>query len=201
MEAITHFRLYFVSGHFLDLKDTFVVPSFRRNLVSGPWLDNSGNSCLTEKDACKILKNHSLYMLEILNSKDESLSVESRGTKRKFEDANSGILWHQRLCHISRNRVEHLVSEGILSSVKFTDCDICVDCIKRKQTKHKKLGAYIATAILELIHTDICGPFLTASWNGQRYFISFIDDYSRYAYLFLIHEKSESLDVMKFFLN
>ncbi|RID58626.1 hypothetical protein BRARA_F01915 [Brassica rapa] len=44
-------------------------------------------------------------------SPDESLSVELRGTKRKFEDANSGTLWHQCLCHISRNRVERLVLE------------------------------------------------------------------------------------------
>ena len=46
---------------------------------------------------------------------------------------------------------------------------------------------------------DICGSFLTASWNDQRYFISFIDDYSRYGYLYLIHEKSESLDMFKIF--
>ena len=36
------------------------------------------------------------------------------------------------------------------------------------------------------------------SWNGQRNFISFINDYSCYGYLYLIHEKSESLDMFKF---
>ena len=39
------------------------------------------------------------------------------------------------------------------------------------------------------------GPFPTASWNGQQYFITFIDDYSHYGYLYLIHEKSQSLGV------
>ena len=53
--------------------------------------------------------------------------------------------------------------------------------------------------VLELIHTDICGPFPTASWDGQQYFITFINDYSRYGYLYLIHEKSQSLDVFKNF--
>ena len=52
---------------------------------------------------------------------------------------------------------------------------------------------------MELIHTDICGPFPTPSWNGQQYFITFIDNYSRYGYLYLIHEKSQSLDVFKNF--
>ena len=55
----------------------------------------------------------------------------------------------------------------------------------------------MSSSVLELIHTDICGPFLIASWNGQQYFISFIDDYSRYGYLYLIHEKSQSLDIFK----
>ena len=45
--------------------------------------------------------------------------------------------------------------------------------------------------------TDIYGPFPTAAWNGQQYFIMFIDDYSRYGYLYLIHEKSQSLDMFK----
>ncbi|RDY13060.1 hypothetical protein CR513_02069, partial [Mucuna pruriens] len=38
-----------------------------------------------------------------------------------------------------------------------------------------------------------------ASWNGQQYFITLIDNYSRYSYLYLIHEKSQSLDVFKSF--
>ena len=50
-----------------------------------------------------------------------------------------------------------------------------------------------------MIHTDICGPFPTASWNGQKYFITFIDDYSRYGYLYLINEKSDALDTFKIY--
>ena len=37
------------------------------------------------------------------------------------------------------------------------------------------------------------------SWNSQQYFITFIDSYSHYGYLYLIHEKSQSLDVFKNF--
>ncbi|RVW49821.1 Retrovirus-related Pol polyprotein from transposon TNT 1-94 [Vitis vinifera] len=63
----------------------------------------------------------------------------------------------------------------------------------------RKKNANRCSDVLELIHTDICGPFPTPSWNGQQYFITFIDDYSRYGYLYLIHEKSQSLDVFKNF--
>ncbi|RVW26309.1 Retrovirus-related Pol polyprotein from transposon TNT 1-94 [Vitis vinifera] len=76
---------------------------------------------------------------------------------------------------------------------------VCIECIKGKQTNMKKKNANRCSDVLELIHIDICGPFPTPSWNGQQYFITFIDDYSRYGYLYLIHEKSQSLDVFKNF--
>ncbi|RVW19330.1 Retrovirus-related Pol polyprotein from transposon TNT 1-94 [Vitis vinifera] len=151
--------------------------------------------CIYVGDGTGLLNVYdNLYLLETVPSYNETLHVESRGTKRKLNKDNSASLWHKRLGHISKSRVERLVSDGILDSLDFSDFDICIECIKGKQTKTKKLGANRATDVLELIHTDICGPYPTASWNGQQYFITFIDDYSRYGYLFLIHEKSQSLD-------
>ena len=128
-----------------------------------------------------------LYMLDIVASYHENLNIESHGTKRKLDNAHSGALWHKLLGHISRNRVERLVSDETLDSVDFTNFNVYVECNKGKQTKQKKHSAYIATDVLELIHTDICRPFPTPAWNGQQYFVSFINDHSRYAYF---HEKS-----------
>lgn len=107
------------------------------------------------------------------------------------------MLWHKCLGHISKERIERLVSSGIIDPLDFSDFKICMECIKGKQTNIRKLGAKRSLDILEVIHTDICGPFPMASWNGQRYFITFTDDYSRYGYLYLIHEKSQALDVFK----
>ena len=53
--------------------------------------------------------------------------------------------------------------------------------------------------LLQLIHMDTCGPFQIATRNGHRYFITFIDDYSRYDYIYLIHDKSKSQDTFKIF--
>ena len=103
---------------------------------------------------------------------------------------NSATLWHKRLGHISKQRIQRLVLDEILDPLDLSDFEVCIECIKGKRTNIRKLGAKRAKDILELVHTDICGPFPTPSWNGQQYFISFIDDYSRYGYLYLIHEKS-----------
>ena len=100
------------------------------------------------------------------------------------------MLCHKRLSHISKQRIQRLVSKRILDSLNFLDLKICIKCIKGKQTNVRKIGANKSSSVLELIHTDICGSFPMTSWNGQQYFISFIDNYSHYGYLYLIHEKS-----------
>jgi hypothetical protein len=53
--------------------------------------------------------------------------------------------------------------------------------------------------LLALIHTDVCGPMSTYTRNGDRYFIMFIDDYSRYGYVYLMRHKSESFEKFKEF--
>ena len=55
--------------------------------------------------------------------------------------------------------------------------------------------------LLELIHMNICCPFDIPSWGGEKYFINFIDDFLWYCYLFLVHEKSQSVDILEVFIN
>nr|ABA94411.1 transposon protein, putative, unclassified [Oryza sativa Japonica Group] len=72
-------------------------------------------------------------------------------------------------------------------------------CIKGKFVKSIKKGAKRSTGILEIIHTDICGPFPVKSVDGYDSFITFTDDYSRYGYIYPIKERSEALDKFKIF--
>ena len=125
-------------------------------------------------------------MLDTVASYHETLQLSTQGVKRKLTDENSSSLWHKRLGHISKRRIERLVSYGILDSLDFAYFEICTNCIKGKQTNTRRFGANRATDVLQLIHADICGPFPTVSWNGQQYFITFIDDFSSYGYLYLI---------------
>ncbi|KAL1195638.1 Retrovirus-related Pol polyprotein from transposon TNT 1-94 [Cardamine amara subsp. amara] len=95
-----------------------------------------------------------------------------------------------------------LVKDEILPQLDFSDLDVCLDCIKGKQTKHIiKKPATRSTQLLEIIHTDICGPYDAPSWRGEKYFISFIDDYLRYGYTYLLHEKSKYVNVLEVFID
>ena len=73
--------------------------------------------------------------------------------------------------------------------------------IEGKQTKHTKKGATRSTQLLEIIHTDINGPFDVSSFNKEKHFITFIDDFSRYGYVYLLHEKSQAVSALEIFIN
>ena len=67
-----------------------------------------------------------------------------------------------------------------------------------KLSKAKNKGASHSSDLLEIVHTDISGPYSTTIC-GSRYFLTFIDDFSHYGYLYLIKEKSYALDKFKVF--
>ena len=104
--------------------------------------------------------------------------------------------------HISKEIIKRLVKNEILHDLDFTDLGICVDCIKGKHTRHiVKKAATRSTQLLEIIHTDICGPFDVPSFGGEKYFLIFIDDFSRYGYVYLLHEKFRAVDTLEVFIN
>ena len=54
-----------------------------------------------------------------------------------------------------------------------------------------------ASDILDLVHTDMCGPMLTQARGGCSYFITFIDDRSKFGYVYLMKYKSEAFNKLK----
>lgn len=58
-----------------------------------------------------------------------------------------------------------------------------------------------ASELLQLIHSDLCGPMETSSIGGARYYVTFIDDYSRKVSVYFMKSKSETLEKFKEFKN
>ncbi|RVW37000.1 Retrovirus-related Pol polyprotein from transposon TNT 1-94 [Vitis vinifera] len=211
--AVGTYRLLLETGHRMDLLNTFYVPSISRNLVSLSKLDATGYSVLFSSGQLSLMLNSvtvgsgilcdGLYKISLNHEFAQALITlhSNIGSKRGLINENSSILWHRRLGHISRERIERLVKEGILQNLDFTDFHVCVDCIKGKQTKHTKKGATRSNELLEIIHTDICGPLSVPCFTGDKYFITFIDDLSRYGYVYLMHEKSQAIDIFEMFIT
>ena len=207
------YRLLLKTGHRMNLLNTFYVPSTSKNLVSLSKLDTTGYSILFSFGQLSLLLNSvtvgygilydGLYKISLNREFAQALITlhSNVGSKCGLINENSSILWHRRLGHISRERIERLVKEGILQNLDFTDFHVCVDCIKGNQTKHTKKGATRSNELLKIIHTDICGPLSVPCFTREKYFITFIDDLSRYGYVYLMHEKSQAIDIFKMFIT
>jgi hypothetical protein len=107
---------------------------------------------------------------------------------------DSYSLWHARLRHVNYNSVNRMVKLGLLPSNLLDDRDKCEIYVKTKLTKKPFSSANRSSSnLLELIDFDIC------DLSGKRYFITFIDDLSKYAYIYLIRTKDEALDMFKIY--
>ena len=203
VEAIRTCSLELSSGYVLQLEKTFYVTSFSRNLISVSALVPLGISCNFQDSSFSLLikskvirkgtLRDGLYIVQLQNNYN-SLSIIV-GTKRCIMNEDSSFLWHKRLGHISIQRIKRLVNEGVLSALNFIDFETCVDCIKGKQTNKSKKGATRSEHLLGLIHTDIC--CLDMDGSNPRYL--FIDDFSCYMYLYMLHSKDEALEAFKVF--
>ena len=78
---------------------------------------------------------------------------------------------------------------------------VCEACTLGKQQRNSFPSGVSRRAKepLQLVHTDICGPLETPSLGGNKYFITFIDDFSRKLWVYCIKEKSAAFTIFKIF--
>ncbi|KAL0427787.1 UNVERIFIED_CONTAM: hypothetical protein Slati_2953500 [Sesamum latifolium] len=107
-------------------------------------------------------------------------------------------IWHARLGHISKDRIRKLVDSKNLEIDNLDHLPTCESCLKGKMTKKPFVGqSAIANGLLDLVHTDVCGPLSIPARGGFSYFITFIDDHSWYGYVYLMRYKSEAFGRFK----
>jgi hypothetical protein len=164
-----------------------------------------------------VFRQDKIYMLSMHENvnvvcNDEDVVCKEKGSsstnvsskRKRCADATSAKL-HRRNCGtiswaIFREGIERLIKDDILTPLDFSNSDYCIDCIKGKYAKQVKKGeAKRSAGVLEIIHTDICGPFTVKSVDGFDSFITFTDDFLRYGYIYSIKERSEVLDKFKVF--
>ena len=119
----------------------------RRNLISVSRLDDNGYDCHFGNGKCRIVINNKciglafrqdkLYLLSLfenvnavsIENENASSSMSATNKRKRVHDVSSK-LWHYRLGHILRGRIERLIKQSILPSLEFLDLEQCIDCIK-----------------------------------------------------------------------
>ncbi|WRX12315.1 Integrase [Theobroma cacao] len=191
---ITCNRARYVDYHRLPMGRHFVM---MRNGEQGEVL-GVGTYQLTMHNGRKWLLHDMLYTPSIryLDSNNDVAFVSNSS----FDVVNDSVKWHARLGYIRQNRMSKLARERLLGSITKVKLPTCEPCLAGKSSRKPFGKAKRATHLLEFVHSDICGPMNVKARNGASYFITFIDDYSRYGSIFLLSHRSEALNCFKRFM-
>src|SRR5215216_791313 len=205
--AVGTLPLHLPSGLVLNLNNCYLVPPLSMNIISGYCLLRDGYSFKSENKGCSIYMSNIFYGnapemngLFLLNLDSSDTHVHNIDAKRTKLNDNSTYMWHCRLGHIGVKRMKKLHSNGLLESLDFESLERCDACLMGKMTKTPFSRIMErATDLLEIIHTDVCGPMSVASRGGYRYVLTFTDDLSRYGYVYFMKHKSETFEKFKEF--
>ncbi|GJY09393.1 retrovirus-related pol polyprotein from transposon TNT 1-94 [Tanacetum coccineum] len=212
VETIGSFDLVLSNGLVICLDNCHYAPSITRGVVSVHRLVENGFVQRFTDFGISVSKNNvhyfnaipsnGIYEIDMHNLVPNVNSIYNVSTKRAKHNLDSTYLWHCRLAHISKKRIEKLQHEGLLKSTDDESFDQCVSCLSGKMTRksfpHRPERA---TDLLGIIHTDVCGPLRHVSRQGASYFITFTNDYSRYGYVYLLKHKHEVFETFKVFKN
>ena len=84
-----------------------------------------------------------------------------------------------------------------MGPIEKIDFPVCKQCLARKAKRLPFGKAKRANLPLQLIHFDICGPMNIRARHGGQYFITFIDNFTRFGHVYLIFHRYEALDCFK----
>jgi hypothetical protein len=115
----------------------------------------------------------------------------------------SSTIWHERFGNLNFRYMQQLSKHGMVDGL----CDIhfskgiCEGCVigKHPQEKFDKGKTQKVFLPLDLIHSDIMGPFPHPSINKERYILIFVDDFSRLTWTLFLRKKIEVFQHLKDF--
>lgn len=198
-------RIKMYDGVVRTLMDVRHVPDLRKNLISVGALDSGGCKIVTWNGVKKVVRGSLIVMKGIHEGNLYALQGTTITEEIAVGASESGgdpcectELRHRRLGHMSEKGLDLLVKKDLLKNLKKPCMDFCEHCmygkahrIQFQPSKHRSRG------ILDYVHTDVWGPASVTSKGGSRYFVTFVDDYSRYAWIYFLKHKNEEFDTFK----
>ena len=188
-----------------NLLDVLLVPKLSYNLLSVSKAAEAGKIIEFDESGCQVLdakkkliaagnRAGSLYYLNCLSSRNEQATVADQETKES--------IWHRRFGHLGIQNLQRLAREKLVDGFDFDvseQLDFCEMCAEGKHHRsHFPTSCRRAKEPLELVHSDVCGKVNAKSLGGAEYFLTFIDDFTHYTWVYVLNKKS---DVFKCFVE
>ena len=115
------------------------------------------------------------------------------------EGASGSFMWHNRLGHVSTKGMKMLVARGSLEGLKSVDMGLCKSCVmgKQKRVSFTKIPKETKKLRFEMVHTDVWVTSPVSSLGGSRFYVTFIDDFSRNVWVYFLKHKSDVLQLSR----
>nr|GFC22845.1 hypothetical protein [Tanacetum cinerariifolium] len=187
VEAIGAFHLRLPSGLEIVLNNCHNAPSITRGIISVFRLYEDGFINRFMNNTIQVSRSNMVYFsaiprdgifeIDLSNSYTNESSIYVVSNKRAKLDLDSALLWHCRLGHINKKRIEKLQHNGLLDSSDLRAFEKCVSYMSEKmERKPYTHQVERAKDLLGLIHTNVCDPFKIMSRQRASYFVTFTDD-------------------------
>ena len=186
-----------------QLDNVLLVPDLGYQLLSVPTLDKANlktsfqsRRCLIERDGHTLATGTMVSNLYKLDTVSEQLPAQKALIAASLE------LWHQRLAHTQPSVIQAMSRSNRISGLQILSPQNsvqCTDCVlgKGHRSAIPRKASSRSTRLLELIHSDVNGPIEVPSLGGSKYFITFIDDYSRWTSVYTMKRKSDAFECFR----
>ena len=204
-------ELQLPNGEIKKVASVLYTPGITKNLLSVGALTDQHKTLIFRSDGCFILDNRSLA-IEAFASRERNHGLYRLSGSHRNRDPEVNLLqhspaelWHRRLGHFHTKGIQRMANHEAVNGLPqlHFSRQICTSCQlgKHARTKMPKETTFHASKILQLVHSDVCGPFRTNSLGGARYFVTFIDDYSKKIWIYFITNKSQVLSKFQHLVN
>ncbi|KAJ0804413.1 putative RNA-directed DNA polymerase [Helianthus annuus] len=194
--------LKFDTGMELVLHNVKHVPDIRLNLISAGLLDNDGYHSTFGDGIWKLTRGSLIVARGKRSSKLYRTHPKiSKDSVNLLVNNDMTDLWHRRLAHMSEKGMSILLKKNALPDLHNVHLKKCSHCLagKQRRVSFKSHPPHRRNNILDLVHSDVCGPMKTRTLGGCLYFVTFIDDHSRKVWAYTLKSKDQVLDVFKQF--
>ena len=185
-----------------SLNDVLYVPSLSYNLLSVSKAAEAGKTTRFNKTSCEILTSEgkivsegtkvgSLYYLDCHLDCLHAANTAENQTQETTEDT-----WHRRFGHLGLQSLKKLAKEKLVNGLNLNvskEISFCESCTEGKhhRSQFPTSGAKRSEEVLGLVHTDVCGKMNVKSLTGGEYFLTFIDDKTRYVWVYILKRKDQ----------
>lgn len=180
--------------HEIVIRDVLYVPEVNANLLSVKKLTSKGYDVNFSNDKCVIKYGPNIVIVAKLQ--DGLYKINESQCYSLFHSVTKCVhYWHEVFGHRSIDSIQKMFRDDLTQDIQIKNCKCdftCEVCLRGKMCR-KPFPESISKSnnLLELIHTDVCGPMENTTPSGNRYFLTFIDDYSKYCTVYLLKQKSE----------